>query len=140
MLGVGKRMWSDRSRRTGGFVKTSIVLSDASPATELGAAITRMQGTLVQVAQPAKVVLRFQEIIFRDIRLVGSLLASQSQLQDLVNFVVEHRIRVETKVFDGLNTLHEVLRLAHEGKIPGKLVVAMDKEAVEKVKQVPNSI
>lgn len=39
-----------------------------------------------------------------------------------------------TNVFDSLNSLPKVLEAAHEGKIAGKLVVVMDKNAVEKGK------
>lgn len=125
---------------TGGFVKTSLVLSDAGSATELAAAITKMGGTVVQVAQPKTVAVPFQEVIFRDIKIVGSLLASRSQLQDLVKFVVEHTIEVETTMFDGLNSLPEVLKIAHEGNVSGKLVVVLDEEAVGNDKKVEGGI
>jgi alcohol dehydrogenase, propanol-preferring len=125
---------------TGRFVKTSLVLSDTGTATELGASITKMGGIVVQVAQPKTVAVPFQEVIFRDIRIVGSLLASRSQLQDLVEFVVEHDIEVETKVFEGLDSLPDVLRVAEEGKVSGKLVVVLDKEAVERDNLVEGGI
>ena len=47
---------------------SSIVLSDHKDATGIGAACTKMHGTLVQIAQPELISVPFPEIIFRDSR------------------------------------------------------------------------
>ena len=44
-------------------------------AAETAAAVTRMHGVLVQVAQPPNVSVPFAELIFRHIRIHGSLMS-----------------------------------------------------------------
>ncbi|KAI1213653.1 GroES-like protein [Annulohypoxylon truncatum] len=67
----------------------SIVLADAGGATALAAAATRMHGTLVQIAQPEVVALPFREVVFRDVRVRGSLLCSPGESRDMVGFIAE---------------------------------------------------
>jgi propanol-preferring alcohol dehydrogenase len=48
-------------------------VSDHKTAAALGAAVTKMHGLLVQIAQPPEVSIPFSEFVFRDIRVHGSL-------------------------------------------------------------------
>lgn len=48
-------------------------VSDHKTAAALGAAVTKMHGLLVQIAQPPVVSIPFSEYVFRDIRVHGSL-------------------------------------------------------------------
>jgi propanol-preferring alcohol dehydrogenase len=48
-------------------------VSDHETAVATSAAVMRMYGLLIQIAQPDNVVVPFQELIFRDIRIHGSL-------------------------------------------------------------------
>lgn len=48
-------------------------VSDHETAAEFGAAVTKMHGVLVQIAQPPNVSVPFAELVFRDIRIHGSL-------------------------------------------------------------------
>jgi propanol-preferring alcohol dehydrogenase len=54
-------------------VGTAINTSEHETAAPLSCAITRIHGRMVQVAQPDMVCVPFPELIFRDIRIVGTL-------------------------------------------------------------------
>ncbi|KAI2466113.1 GroES-like protein [Annulohypoxylon bovei var. microspora] len=125
-------------KATGGQgVHAAIVLADAPSATALAAAATRMHGTVVQIAQPQNVA----ELVFRDVRLRGSLLCSPAESRDMVRFIAgqkikereegEGGIRVETTTFEGLEKIDEVLELVGDGRIRGKAVVVVDRGQVE---------
>ena len=121
---------------TGGkLMVASVVVSDHDTATDTSCAITMNHGTVIQVAQPPNVIVDFRELIFRDIHLEGSLLASQAELAEMIGFVAENKVRVETHPYEGLESLKEILEKAHEGKTPGKMVVILDKEAVAEDKR-----
>jgi alcohol dehydrogenase, propanol-preferring len=81
---------------TGGLgVEAAINTSEHETAAPLSCAITRMHGRMVQVAQPDMVCIPFPELIFRDIRIVGTLISGQQQAQDMLNLVAEHKIHVD---------------------------------------------
>ncbi|KAI1780335.1 GroES-like protein [Hypoxylon cercidicola] len=116
----------------------SLVLSDAAEATALAAAGTRAHGTLVQVAQPEEVRLPFREVVFRDVRVRGSLLCSPAESRDMVRFIAERGgagegggIRVETVAFEGLEKIGELLRFVGSGELRGKAVVVVDPAQLE---------
>ncbi|KAK5140820.1 hypothetical protein LTR04_002837 [Oleoguttula sp. CCFEE 6159] len=123
---------------TGGpLMAASIVLSDHVTASETACAITECHCDVIQVAQPPEmVVIDFREFIFRDIRLKGSLLASQEELQEMIQFVVDHNVQVETRLYKGLESLHEIVEEAHKATFAGKMVVAVNVEEVEKDQQL----
>ncbi|TKA77264.1 hypothetical protein B0A49_03502 [Cryomyces minteri] len=123
---------------TGGpLMAASIVLSDHVTASETACVITESHCDVIQVAQPPeKVVIDFREFIFRDIRLKGSMLASQEELQEMIQFVVDHNVQVETRLYKGLESLHEVVEEAHKATFAGKMVVAVNVEEVEKDQQL----
>ncbi|KAI1101185.1 GroES-like protein [Jackrogersella minutella] len=123
-------------RVTGGGVHAAIVLSDAPGATALAAAATRMHGTVVQIAQPETVEVPFQDIVFRDVRIRGSLLCSPEESRDMVDFMAGLKergrgIRVVTTVFEGMEMLGEVLLRVKMGEVRGKAVIVVDRKQVE---------
>lgn len=71
-----------------------------------------------------------QEIIFRDVRIEGSLICSREQGQQMLQMVVDHNITVAKNVFQGLNKIPELVECAHQGKMQGKGVVVVDEEQV----------
>ncbi len=73
-----------------------------------------------------------REFIYRDIRVEGSLICSRGQAQQMLQMVVDHNIRVKTNVFHGLERIPELVDYAHEGKMQGKGIVIVDKEAIER--------
>ncbi|KAM3065917.1 hypothetical protein ACMFMF_010543 [Clarireedia jacksonii] len=108
-------------RVTGGRgADSTINVSDHKTAAPTAAAVTKM---LYQIAQPENVCIPMPELIFRDIRIHGSLIVSK------------HNIRVNTNPFKGLEEVPKAVELAHSGKMKGKPVVLIDDEAIEKEKK-----
>ncbi|TPX08102.1 uncharacterized protein E0L32_010169 [Thyridium curvatum] len=114
----------------------TLVLSEADTAAALGCAVTKMHGLLVQIAQPAEVKIPFQELIFRDIRVRGSVLASPAESQRMVDFVAEHGIRTTKKVFRGLNRIHDLIYEVQGGKVKGKVIIVVDQAQIDKEKNL----
>ncbi|RGP74665.1 sphingosine n-acyltransferase lag1 [Fusarium sporotrichioides] len=76
----------------------TIIATDAPAAFDLAAQLTRKHGTMVLLGQPEKgITLSYHNIIFRDIKLVGSLLADRPVLEELLELVVKHDIQVKIK-------------------------------------------
>lgn len=120
---------------TGGLgVEAAINVSEHETAAGFSCAITRMHGRMVQVAQPDEVKIPFAELIFRDIRVVGSLIAGAEQSQEMLNFCAEKKIKVETNVFHGLEEVPKMVELSHSGRMKGKAVVVVDEEEIQKEK------
>jgi alcohol dehydrogenase, propanol-preferring len=112
---------------TGGLgMDCTINVSEHDTSAALSCAITRMHGTLVQVAQPAMVSVPFPELIFRNITIKGTLIAGQEVSQQMLNEVGRAGIDVETKLFYGLDKVPEMVELAHSGKLKGKAVCVVD--------------
>jgi alcohol dehydrogenase, propanol-preferring len=85
--------------------------------------------------QPTEVSIPFKEIIFRDIRIVGSLVSSRDQMAKMLETVVEHKITVKTNPVHGIKEIPKLVELAHSGKMSGKGVVIIDEEAIKKEKE-----
>lgn len=104
----------------------AILATDAPPAFDFAAAITRKHGTLVLLGQPEKgITLSYTNVIYRDLRLVGSLVADQADTQELVNLVAKHGIQVEIKTWRPEQA--EEMRQAYlEGSGLGKNVVIFE--------------
>jgi D-arabinose 1-dehydrogenase-like Zn-dependent alcohol dehydrogenase len=113
----------------------TINLADADGAAALACAVTRMHGTVVQIAQPELVKIPFAEFIMRDIRMKGSVLCSPQESLDMVQFVADNNIQASTKEFDGLDSIHHLLELVESGKLRGKAVVVVDKSQLDKESQ-----
>ncbi|KAI0911040.1 GroES-like protein [Ustulina deusta] len=107
----------------------AVVLADHTEA--LAAAVTRMHGTVVQVAQPEYIRVPFAELVFRDIRFKGTLASSPGESEDMMRCVVEHGVKVRTNPFQGLDRIEELLSLVKSGKLQGKAVIIVDPEQIE---------
>ncbi|KAK7985806.1 hypothetical protein PG988_003428 [Apiospora saccharicola] len=117
---------------TGGHgADATVVLADSPGACALGCAVTRMHGTVVQVAQPEEVCVPFQEIVFRDIRLKGSLLCSPAESRAMLEAVAEYGIEVKSDVFHGLESIEELMDMVNKGKIQGKAVILVDQGQID---------
>lgn len=109
----------------------TIVATDVIPAFTLGVWLTKKHGQLQVVGQPSDPIqIPFFPLIFRDLRVTGSLLADQVTLKELVDLVAEKGIEVRTREYG----LQEVPKLLSDYAKPGhagKLVVRIstDKEA-----------
>ncbi|KEF55608.1 uncharacterized protein A1O9_08358 [Exophiala aquamarina CBS 119918] len=118
-------------RLTGGLgVHASINLSDDSA--EMACAVTRMHGVMIQVSQPEKVSVTFQQLIFRDIRIKGTLIAGSEYSQQMLDDVAKHDIKCESTIFYGLEQVPQMVELAQSGKLKGKAVCVVDSVELEK--------
>lgn len=77
-------------------------------------------------------VVPFRELVFRDIRIRGSLVSSPAEARQMLQVVAEHGIAVRTNAFQGLGQMEELVRLAESGKMKGKGIVVMDAEQINK--------
>lgn len=76
----------------------------------------------------------FAELVFRDIKIEGSLLCSKKQGDDMLELVAKHGISVKTNPFHGLESIPKLVELSHSGRMQGKGIVIVDEEAVKKQK------
>ena len=74
----------------------------------------------------------FIELIFRDVRIEGSLLSSRSDSQKMLDLMSKHKIHVKTNAFYGIHSIPKLIEFAHSGKMAGKGVVIIDEEVVAK--------
>ena len=131
----------------------TLCISDAKTAADLACGVTRMHGRMIQIAQvsrpresfpcgsaesvrlidaqPKDISITFEEIIFRDIRVEGSLLCTVQQTQDMLDLVAQHNITVKTNPFHGLEKLPDLLDLVHGGKLAGKGIIIVDEQAMK---------
>jgi alcohol dehydrogenase, propanol-preferring len=76
------------------------------------------------------VTIPFRELIFRDIKVSGSLTASVPQTEEMLEFAAKHNIRVKTNPYHGLKEIPKMWDDAHSGKMQGKGVVIIDESQV----------
>ncbi|KAF2095908.1 GroES-like protein [Rhizodiscina lignyota] len=112
--------------------KSTLMVSDADGAVALGCKITRMHGTLVQIAQPETISIPFHEVVFRDIKIHGSLMSSVAEATRMLDVVAEHGVSVEKNVFHGLHEIPKLMDLAHGGKMKGKGMIVVDQEQIDR--------
>lgn len=74
----------------------------------------------------------FQELIFRDIHIIGTLIAGQEISQQMLNDAAAHNVQVKTNIFHGLQEVPKMVELAHSGKMKGKAVCVVDSEVFER--------
>jgi alcohol dehydrogenase, propanol-preferring len=78
---------------------STICISDHKTATGLACAVTKMHGVVVQIAQPDEISVPFPEIIFRDIKIHGSLICSPEESEQMVKTIAKNGIKVKTNPF-----------------------------------------
>lgn len=104
-------------------VDATILATDAPPAFDFAASITKKHGTLVLVGQPENgITMSYFNVIFRDIKLVGSLIADKAQAEELVALVAEADIQVQIKEWKP-EQAEEMRKEYLAGKGDGKNVV-----------------
>ncbi|KAF9878254.1 hypothetical protein CkaCkLH20_04292 [Colletotrichum karsti] len=104
----------------------TILATDAPPAFDFAAAITRKHGTMVLLGQPEKgITLSYYTVIYRDIKLVGSLVADKHETQELVDLVARHDIKVHIKKWKP-EQAEEMRREYLEGKGGGKNIIVFE--------------
>ena len=95
-----------------------------------------MHGTVVQIAQPENIIIPFPEIIFRDIRIKGSLICNPDESKSMLDCIAKNGITVKTVPFAGLDKIEDLTKLVHSGKIQGKAVIVVDPKQVEDEKKI----
>ncbi|KAE9381659.1 GroES-like protein [Stipitochalara longipes BDJ] len=114
---------------------TTLNVSDHESAAATGAAVTKRHGILVQIAQPTNVSVPFQELVFRDVRIHGSLTSSRGECLKMLDAVSKNNIKVKTNVFKGIKEVPKAIELAHSGRMQGKPVILIDQEAIKNEKK-----
>ncbi|KAK3700028.1 hypothetical protein LTR37_016188 [Vermiconidia calcicola] len=115
---------------------SSITLSDHPDACSIACGSTKMHGVVVQIAQPEQISVPFPEIIFRDIKIHGSLICSPSESVSMLETIAKHGVTVTTVPFEGLDKIGELVELVHGGKIKGKAAIIVDPEQIEHEKKI----
>lgn len=104
-------------------VDAAILATDAPAAFDFAAAVTKKHGRLVLVGQPDRgITLSYHNVIFRDLELVGSLIADKEQAEELVALVAEAGIQVQIKEWRP-EQAEEMRREYLAGKGEGKNVI-----------------
>lgn len=107
-------------------VDAAILATDAPPSFDFAATITRKHGTLVLLGQPEKgITMSYATIIYRDIKLVGSLVADKKETEELVALVAKHDIKVRMKTWKP-EQAEEMRREYLDGRSEGKNVVVFE--------------
>jgi len=104
----------------------AILLADPQESVNYAVALTARHGLVVAVSQPqAGFTFQFVDLIFRDIRVVGSLLGPQKYLQETVDLCAEKGIESTLSTFR-LEEMDKVVEAAHSKTKKGKTVVTFD--------------
>jgi propanol-preferring alcohol dehydrogenase len=116
---------------TGEGCDAVVNVSDADEAAALACAVTRIHGRMIQIAQPDRVSIPFMEFVFRNIKVEGSLISSAKQGDEMLQAVAKHGVTVKTNAFHGLDQVNKVVELSRSGRMKGKGIVIIDRQAIE---------
>ncbi|KAK5134473.1 hypothetical protein LTR08_006390 [Meristemomyces frigidus] len=101
-----------------------IILPEGQAGFDFGMKLLRNHGTCVVVSFPEKGFnVSARDIVFRDIKLVGSLVGSNATLKEMLQFAAQHNIKAVTKAFP-LHQLNALVEEYHKAS-GGKLVIDM---------------
>lgn len=101
-----------------------IILPESQAAFDYGMALLKTHGLCVVVSFPENGFhISAQDVVFRDIKIIGSLVGSNKVLREMLEFSAEHNIRAISKAYP-LRKLNELVEEYHKGG-GGKLVVDM---------------
>jgi D-arabinose 1-dehydrogenase-like Zn-dependent alcohol dehydrogenase len=104
-----------------------IVLPESQAAFDYGVSLLKTHGTCVVVSFPEKGFhISARDVVFRDIKIIGSLVGSNRMLREMLNYSAEHNIEALVKSYP-LAKLNELVEEYHKGS-GGKLVVNMSLE------------
>lgn len=105
-----------------------LILPESQRALDYGVSLLKNHGTCVVVSFPKEGFhVSARDLVFRDIKVIGSLVGRNTQLREMLAFAAKHGVRASVKTFplEGLNQLVEEY---HKGS-GGKLVVDMAMKA-----------
>jgi len=72
-----------------------------------------MHGTMVQISLPEIIDVPFSEIIFRDIRIVGSVASSSKETKSMLQTIAKHDMMVNMIPFQGHDKIGDLTKLVH---------------------------
>jgi D-arabinose 1-dehydrogenase-like Zn-dependent alcohol dehydrogenase len=99
-----------------------VVLPESQAAFDYGMTLLKTHGTCVLVSFPEKGFhISAHDIVFRDIKIIGSLVGSNRMLREMLDFSAKHNIRAIAKTH-ALPKLNALVEEYHKGG-GGKLVV-----------------
>lgn len=143
----------------GAGADATVTIADARDAAALACAVTRVHGVMIQIAQvsderenawwscayfyflqPDEVAVPFRELVFRDIKIHGSLICSPAEARQMMKVVSEDGISVKTNPFQGLAEIPKLVELAHSEKMAGKGIVIVDPQQIEHEKTIGATI
>ena len=104
----------------------TVLATDHPSAFELAAALTRKHGKMVLLGQPEKgITMSYQATIYKDITLVGSLIADTADAQAFIQLFHENKLHVEVKEWK-LEQAEQMRQEYLAGKSNGKNVIVID--------------
>jgi D-arabinose 1-dehydrogenase-like Zn-dependent alcohol dehydrogenase len=99
-----------------------VVLPESQAAFDYGMSLLKTHGTCVLVSFPEKGFhISAHDVVFRDIKIIGSLVGSNRILREMLDFSAKHDIRAVARTFP-LSDLNALVDEYHKG-YGGKLVV-----------------
>lgn len=105
-------------------VEAVLILPESQNAMDYGMALVKDHGTCVVVSFPERGFhVSARDLVFRDIKMVGSLVGRNHQLRAMLNFAAKHNVRAVSRYFS-LEDLNRLVDVYHKGH-GGKLVVDM---------------
>lgn len=122
VLAIGKEDGIEDRANMG--INASIILPEGQAGFDYGVKLLRNHGLCVVVSFPeAGFNVSARDLVFRDISVVGTLLGTNADLQEMVAFASKHKIRVINKTYS-LEKLNELVDEYNKGG-GGKLIVDM---------------
>lgn len=102
----------------------AIMLPESQAAFDQGMTLLRNHGTMVVVSFPKKKLeVSAQDLVFRDISVVGSLVGRNHQIREMLKFAREHDVQAEVQAYK-FGDINQLVQDSHKGGA-GKLVVDM---------------
>jgi D-arabinose 1-dehydrogenase-like Zn-dependent alcohol dehydrogenase len=101
-----------------------LILPDSQEAFDYGMKLLKNHGTCVVVSFPREFRFDPNDVVFRDVKIVGALLGRNAQLRAMLEFAAGNNVRANSKVYS-LERLNQLVEDYHKG-LGGKLVVDME--------------
>jgi D-arabinose 1-dehydrogenase-like Zn-dependent alcohol dehydrogenase len=69
-------------------------------------------------------------LIFKDLTISGSFMASQQETEEMLHAVVDQDVKVVNNIFHGLNEIPRAVEMLKKAEYRGKACFVVDKDAV----------
>ncbi|OAL37374.1 hypothetical protein AYO20_03223 [Fonsecaea nubica] len=132
-MDIVKRLGQEDGKKYRGEmgVDAAIILPENQRAFQYGVDLLRNHGTCLVVSFPEKGFhFAASDVIFRDIRIIGTQLGTSRRVKEMLDFVVEHGVKTLKKVYE-FDRLDELVEEYERGG-GGKLVLDLSASSVSK--------